>query len=58
MKVFSVKLMSNYDIISNFFNAISHNKITKPASEPDSVLINNTIKILKKGRNICDKLSE
>ncbi len=58
IKIFPLKFMSNYDIFVNLCDAIQLNKAAKLVSEPDTVTINNTVKTLKKGRCICDKLSE
>ncbi len=58
IKIFPLKMMSNYDVFVNLCNTIHLNKIAQQVSKPDTVTINNTVKTLKKGRCICDKLSE
>lgn len=58
MKIFPIKLMSKFDILLNLCKVMDMQKAAKITSEPDMAIINGTIKTLKKGRNICDKLSE
>jgi len=53
-KIFPVKLMSNYDVFMNFCK-IKSTKTTSLVSEPDVAIINNMVKTLKEGRNICEK---
>ena len=58
MRILNVKFMSNFDVLANLFKTISAHKTARLVSEPDTVTINNTVKTLKKGRSICDKLSQ
>ena len=58
MKIFPLRLMSNYDIMVNLKNILQSNRATKSLSKPDTVIIDNKVKTLKKGRSICEKLSE
>lgn len=59
MKIFPLTPMSKLDLFINLCKAIPSKKATKtPVSHSDVAIINNTVKTLKKGRNICDKLSE
>jgi hypothetical protein len=58
MKIFPLRFMSNFDILIDLCKAIPSQKTPKIVSEPDTAIINGMVKTLKKGRNICDKLSE
>ncbi len=58
MKIFPLKPMSNIDIWKNLYRIMQKQNATKLVSEPDTAIINGTVKTLKKGRSICDMLSE
>ena len=58
IKIFPVKLMSNIDVWKNLYRIMQKQNVTKLVSESDTAIINGTVKTLKKGRSICDMLSE
>ena len=58
MKIFPLTPQSKLDLFINLIESIPIKSIKNIASKPDEVIINNTVKTLKKGRSICDKLSE
>ena len=58
MKIFPLTPQTSLDILMNFFKSIPGQTLNKIPSKPDEVIINNTVKTLKKGRSICDKLLE
>jgi hypothetical protein len=58
IKIFPVKLMSNYDILQNLCRIMPKQNTIKMVSKSDTAIINGAVKTLKKGRSICDMLSE
>ena len=57
VRIFPIRPMSNYDIIKNFFGIVLKSAKNCNSGTTDVVTINKTNQ-LKKGRNICDRLSE
>lgn len=57
MKIFPLRPMSAYDRIKSLCNIIA-NQVKKTNKLESDIVILNENKPLKKGRNICDMLSE
>ena len=58
MKICPIKFRSNFDILIDLCKVMPPQKTTKTVAEPDAAIIKGAVKTLKKGRNICEKLSE
>ncbi len=49
IKIFPVKLMSNYDILQNLCRIMPKQNTIKMVSKSDTAIINGAVKTLKKG---------
>ncbi len=58
MKIFPIIPMSKLDVFIELCKIMPQKTLKQEISKPDIAVINNTVKTLKKGRSICDKLSE
>ena len=58
MKIFPLKPMSAYDRIINLYNIMTNQTPKKINRLESDIVIFNENKSLKKGRSVCDMLSE
>lgn len=57
MKIFPLRPLSNFDKVANLYKIVV-NQTPKNIKELDSDVVSISEKPLKKGRSICDMLSE